>query len=123
MATSSSTLPLGVAILAVLVGLLGLFITIIGVLVLLAIGLGTAHFAAAFGVSFIGGLLLTIVGIVILAVAKGLWDQELWALVISILAIAFILLGIILQGALFSVEGIVLVLFVVYLIAVNRHFR
>jgi hypothetical protein len=123
MATSVSTLPLGVAILAVLVGLLGLFIAIIGVLVLLAVGFGTAHFAAAFGVTFIGGLLLTIVGIVILAVAKGLWDQELWALVISILAIGFILLGVILQGAVFSVEGVVLVLFEVYLLAVNRHFR
>jgi hypothetical protein len=123
MATSMSTLPLGVAILAVLIGIFGLILAIVGVLILLAVGLGAASGAAAFGVSTLGGILLLLVGIVILAVARGLWDQELWALVISIIAIGFLLLGVIVAGALFSLEGLILVVLLIYLAVVNRHFR
>jgi hypothetical protein len=123
LAVSSASLPLGVALLAVLMGIFGLVIVVVGILVLLAFGLGAASGLAAFGGTFLGGLLLTILGIIILAVAKGLWDQELWALVISIIVVGFILLGVLIRGAVVSLEGLILVLLLVYLVAVNRHFR
>ena len=123
MAVPSRNLPFGVAILAVLIGIFGAFVLIVGLLILLAVGLGAASSAALFGLSFLGGLLMTIVGIVILAVAKGLWDRELWALILSIIAIGFLLLGVLLRGAVFSLEGVILVVLLVYLVLVNRHFR
>ncbi|MGI0130784.1 MAG: hypothetical protein ACREDE_10845 [Thermoplasmata archaeon] len=37
----------------------------------------------------VAGLITLIVGLVILAVASGLWAQELWALVLAILVLIF----------------------------------
>jgi len=116
-------LPLGVAILAILVGVFGFLIFLVGLLLLvfgtsLAIGGGMV---AVFGTTgTIAGLVFLIIGLVILAVASGLWDQELWALALAIIVLLFYgvleflsqsWLGLLVVGAL-----------VAYLVAVSNHF-
>ncbi len=81
-------LPLGVAVLAVLIGIFGIAVLVGGLFVI-----GTTLFhvamsgsAAAFGSGFLSGLIPLIIGAVTLAVAFGLWDQELWAFVLALMA-------------------------------------
>ncbi len=120
-ASSASTLPLGVAILSVLIGLFGAILLVAGILIVLAIGLGSASAFAAFGISFLGGVLLLIFGIIVLAVARGLWDQELWALVVSLIVFGLMLLSDIVRLD-FGLGALILLVLVVYLAAVHNHF-
>jgi hypothetical protein len=122
---SSDRLPIGVAILAVLIGIVGLFLVLIGLFVALAFGLfgGAFHSAELFGAGLIGGILLLIFGVILLVVASGLWHQELWALVLSLIVIGILIVSAFLSGVIVSLYGIVLVLLFVYLLVVNRHFR
>jgi hypothetical protein len=115
-------LPLGVAVLAVLVGIFGFFIFALGLIVVIAgVGIGLAGGATVFGVGgLLGGLIILVIGAVILGVAFGLWDQELWAL-----ALAIIVLGVL--GAVEFFSGswlalLVVVLLIVYLAVVSNHF-
>lgn len=116
------TLPLGVAILAILIGLLGVLLLAASILLLIVSGYGYFHDLAFFGVSFLGGLLLLIFGIVLLVVAVGLWRLELWALVLSIIVVLISLLGRLVAGPILSLGTLILVLLLVYLVAVHRHF-
>ncbi|HXQ94629.1 MAG TPA: hypothetical protein VN864_05620 [Thermoplasmata archaeon] len=121
--SSAGSLPLGVAILAVLIGIFGFLFLVAGILILAVSVVGyTIPGFAVFGAGLLGGALLTIFAIVLLAVAFGLWNQELWALVLSIIVIGLFLVSDIVQGAFFTLSGIILVLLLVYLIAVHRHF-
>ena len=94
-------LPLGVAILAILIGIFGFFVFVVGLLLLfgtaIALGGGTAG-VFGFG-GAIGGLIVLIIGLVILAVAVGLWNQELWALVLAIIVLLFYGVGEFLSSA------------------------
>jgi hypothetical protein len=124
--STDRSLPLGVAILAVLIGLVGFVFLIGGLIVLAAAVLGLTFPTlglAAFGTGLIAGLLLTIFAIVLLAVAFGLWDTELWALVLSIIVVVLLLIGYVIRGDILSLGGIILVILLIYLIAVNQHFR
>lgn len=114
------SLPLGVAILAILIGLVGAFFLIVGLLIVL--GFALVHTAILFVAGFVGGLLLVIFGLVLLVVASGLWNQELWALALSIIVILVVLVGDFVAGAFLSLQTIVLVLLLIYLIAVRNHF-
>jgi hypothetical protein len=125
MSSSSSYepgLPLGVAILAVLIGLFGLFYVVIGLLGLFInlAGLGVAPAFVHTGV--IAALFLLVVGIIMLVVATGLWDQELWALVLCIIIVGALFILDVVNGALFTLSGIVSGLLLIYLVAVHRHF-
>ena len=116
-------LPLGVAILAVLIGIVGFFVIIGGVLLLvfgtsLAFGSGSLTVFGSAGT--VTGLILLIVGIVTVAVAAGLWNQELWALVLAILVVAFYALIDFASGAWFGF--IIAAVLLVYLLAVSGHF-
>ncbi len=113
---------MGVAIIAVLIGIFGFFILLLGLLIaLLGIGFGLAGSSTVFGLGgLIGGLIILIIGAIILAVAYGLWNQELWALVLAILVLLF-------YGAVEFVSqswvGFVIVaILLVYLVAVSSHF-
>jgi hypothetical protein len=115
-------LPLGVAVLAVLIGIFGFFIFALGLIVVIAgVGIGLAGGATVFGISgLVAGLIILIIGGIILGVAFGLWDQELWAL-----ALAIIVLGILAAVEFFSgswLAFLVAVLLVVYLVVVSNHF-
>jgi hypothetical protein len=116
------TLPLGVAILAVLIGIVGALFLIASILLLLFSGVVYFHAAALFGYSLLGAILLLIVGIILLVVASGLWHLELWALVLSIIVLLVLLANNVVQGAIISLSTLVLALLLVYLVAVHRHF-
>jgi hypothetical protein len=121
--TSIGGLPLGVAILSVLIGIFGLFVLILGVLILFgtASALAGLGVTSAFGMSgTIGGLIVLIIGVIILAVAVGLWNQELWALVLAILVLLFY--GVVDYLASSWLGLIIVVLLLIYLVAVARHF-
>jgi hypothetical protein len=116
-------LPLGVALIAILVGIFGFFVLVAGAFLLvfgtaLAVGTGPVTVFGAGGA--LAGLILLIVGAVTLAVAVGLWDQELWALALAILVLLFF--GVV---ELFSQAWLGLLIvaaLLVYLVAVSSHF-
>ncbi|MCI4330897.1 MAG: hypothetical protein L3K19_03500 [Thermoplasmata archaeon] len=118
------SLPLGVAILAVLIGIFGLFVLLLGLLLLFAsagFALGGVGLSSVFGATgTVAGIIVAIIGLVILAVAVGLWNQEMWALVLAILVLLF-------YGAVDFASAswfglLIVILLLVYLAAVSRHF-
>jgi len=118
----SERLPLGVAILAILIGIFGFFLFAVGLLVaLLGVSVGLTTGGSVFGFTgTIAGVITLLIGGVILAVATGLWDQELWALALAIIAL-------LVYGVIAFVSGSWLTLVVVlgllgYLVAVSDHF-
>jgi len=115
-------LPLGVAVLGLLVGILGAFVLAVGLIVaLLGVGTGIAGGAAVPGLSgAIAGLVLMLLGGAMLGVAVGLWDQELWALAVAVIVLLF-------YGVVEFLSGSWLLLIVVgglllYLVSVSSHF-
>ncbi len=117
------SLPLGVAILAILVGLVG-FLFVLGGILLFALGaagaLNQLTALELFGIG--GGLIALVVGLILLGVALGLWHQRLWALVLSILVVGLLMASRFLSNSFFTWGGIILVVLLVYLVAVHRHF-
>lgn len=119
-------LPLLVGILAILIGLVGALILIVGLLVLLA-GLGIALSAhapvyltgAAGGAVLVGGFYF-VLGMIMVATARGLWDLEAWALWVTGIVVFLLLLGSFLIAS-WVLFVLVLILFI-YLIGVRRHF-
>jgi hypothetical protein len=126
-------LPLGVAVLAVLTGIFGAIVLIAGLVIVLAAlfllsGMG---WAATFGTGAIVGLITFLIGAVILGVAFGLWDQELWAFVLALIAtgfaaVWFIALPLLSGGGLASVltwPAVISGVLFVYLLAVQNAFN
>jgi hypothetical protein len=121
------TRPLGVAILAVLIGIYGFIVFLLG----LFIAVGSTIFGAfnnsspfhEFGLTgLIAGVVTLIIGLIILGLAVGLWHLRMWALVLTIL---FLILEVVLYGiagAFISFGFIVALILLIYLIAVHRHF-
>jgi hypothetical protein len=126
--------PLGVAILSVLIGLYGILWIVLGLLVILGETIGslekdigaltsygpvTAHIEV--------GLIVLVVGLIILGIAVALYHLRMWALVLALLVLIFVMVSYGLHGtsgiyAHIYAFGAALILFL-YLIAVNRHFR
>jgi hypothetical protein len=120
------SLPLGVAILAVLIGLFGFFVVVIA-LALLFVSAGYViagvGVASVFGYTgTIGGIIVLIIGLVILGTAVGLWNQELWALVLAIIVLLFYGVVEYLSVPTAWLGLAIVVLLVVYLAAVSSHF-
>ena len=115
-------LPLGVAILAVLMGVFGFFVLLVGLLVaFVGIGAGLAAGTSVFGATgLVAGLILFVIGAVILGVAVGLWNQELWALVLAIITLLFF--GVVEFVSASWLALIVVAALLVYLVAVSNHF-
>jgi len=120
--SSIGRLPLGVAILSILIGIFGFFVLLVGLLVLLVgVGLGLAGGATVFGFTgAVAGLIVVVLGGLLLAVAFGLWDQELWALALAILVL--LVYGVIEFASASWLALLIVVALVVYLIAVSNHF-
>jgi hypothetical protein len=116
--------PLGVAILAVLIGIVAA-ILLVGSLLLFLFGAAAyAHSAYSFfGATIVGAVILLILSLILFAVATGLWDLKLWALVLSIIVVALLWIGQAVTSGLLSLGGILLVLLLIYLAAVHRHFH
>jgi hypothetical protein len=123
---STPSRPLGVAILAVLVGVFGFLIVLVGALVLAGATALTflgvpSGFAGFGGIEF--GAIVLIVGLIILGLALGLWHLRMWALVLTILFVILELVSYGLAGAYVSFGFIFGLILFVYLIAVHRHFH
>lgn len=116
-------LPLGAAVLAILIGIVGIVVLLGGVLLLL---FGTSVAFGNGGVTILGsnaaisGLVLFVVGLLTVAVAGGLWNQELWALALAVIVLAFYALVEIAAQA--WLGFLVVALLLVYLVAVSGHF-
>ena len=131
-ATGVPRLPLGVALLAVLTGIVGALVLIAGlVIVLVALYvLSSVGWATMFGTGLIAGLITLAIGIFVLAVATGLWDQELWAFVLAVIATGAAAVWFIGRplwdgGGLASIETLPALIsggLLVYLLAVQNHF-
>ncbi len=122
-------LPLGVAILAVLVGLYGFLLFIVGLAVIL---LSTVLSGAvpsyltvpAFGLTgLVLGIVILVIGLIILGIGVGLWRLRLWALVLGLLFLLYELVSYGIAGQFVSLGFILALVIFVYLLAVNRHFR
>jgi hypothetical protein len=118
---SSPSLPLGVAVLAILIGIIGFFF-VLGALLLLILGVALGGTSGLFVGGVVGKLLLLIFGVVLMVVASGLWHRELWALALTILVLVLILIGEVVAGRLLSVTSVVVILLLVYLVLVREHF-
>ncbi len=116
--------PLGVAVLAVLIGIFAALWLLAGILLLfgttLGLGLGIPSFFGAAGLLLAAMVLL--VGAVILAVATGLWDLRMWALALAVIVLLLELVLDALAGAYLTFGFVVALLLLIYLVAVRRHF-
>ncbi len=116
--------PLGVAILAVLVGLFGVLLVLIGLLALVG-SLALAFLSPGLGLFglplLVFGAIFLIFGVIVLVAALGLWHLRLWALVLALIVSFFELIQ---YGAGHSWLGFAIVFLIfAYLIAVHRHFH
>jgi hypothetical protein len=115
--------PIGVAILAVLIGIVGFLFIVAGVLIAVLgvyVGIDLSQFAL-YG-ALVVGIIILVIGLIVLGVALGLWHQRLWALVLAILVFGGYFVLDSLAGAWFSLGWIISLILVIYLIAVHRHF-
>jgi hypothetical protein len=120
--------PLGVAILAVLIGIYGFLEFLVGLLIAVGSaaisslgGSSAFHILGTSGV--LGGAIIAIIGLIVLGLAVGLWHLRMWALVLTLLFLAFELVINGLAGTFVSFGFIVALILFIYLLAVNRHFR
>jgi len=124
--SSTSSRPLGVAILAFLVGLFGFLLILGGALVVAGAAalsfLGVpSGFAGLGGVEF--GAIVLIIGLIVLGLAVGLWHLRMWALVLTLLFVLFELISYGLAGLFVTFGFIFALILFVYLLAVHHHFR
>lgn len=129
---ATSTRPLGVAILAILLGIYG-FISFLGGLLIAVLSsyVITLGGTQAFGFTgVVAGLIIAILGLIVLGVAVGLWHLRLWALALAVIVLLVYILEPLINlarnvtSAGNAILGIVIpVLLLIYLLAVRRHFR
>jgi hypothetical protein len=119
------SLPLGVAILSVLVGLYGFVVFVVGLLLFAKIAVSSyLGLPSTFGLTgYELAAIVTIVGLIILGIGVALWRLRLWALVLGLLFLLFELVSYAYAGHYASLGFVLALVIFVYLIAVNRHFR
>ncbi|HEV8050188.1 MAG TPA: hypothetical protein VGP88_06300 [Thermoplasmata archaeon] len=118
------SLPIGVAILSVLIALLGIVVLVSGLLFLLNEYLGTAipsQLLIVHQVDVIGAAILVLLGAVLVGVATALWNQEAWALYTTVVVL-FLGLGYLFFTSTITVVFLVFLVLFVYLLAVRHHF-
>jgi len=118
--------PLGVAILAVLVGIFGFFNTLGGILLIAGATalsfLGVANSFAGLG-GAIAGIIVLVIGLIILGLALGLWHLRMWALALTVIFLILVMVDYGIAGAFISFGFIFALILFLYLLAVRRHFR
>ena len=125
---STPSRPLGVAILAVLIGLFAILWIVVGGLILAG---ASVHGYESYGANpaifhqtgIIAGAIVLIFGLIVLGVALGLWHLRLWALALAILILLVDLVLDVLSGSIVTLGFVVALLLFIYLLAVHRHFR
>jgi hypothetical protein len=124
--TKEGELPILVGLLAILIGLFGFFFLIVGILLVAAsvgvLGLpSVGAYAIVSGGALVAGLVTLIFGAVLVTVATGLWDLELWALVLTG-AVVVVLIALLVVAADFGWSLLIAVGLLAYLVLVRGHF-
>jgi hypothetical protein len=124
--TNAGELPILVAILAVLIGLVGLFLLVVGLLLAAAsfgvVGLpAVGAYSVVSGTELYAGVITLIFGGALVVVATGLWDTELWALVLTGIVVA-VLVGLLVLAGSFGWTLLIATGLLIYLVAVRSHF-
>lgn len=117
-------LPIGVAILSVLISIVGALLLLAGVLFLLHYYLAAAvptSLLIVSSIDAIGAAILVLFGAVLISVATALWRQEAWALWTTVVVVFLSLAYLFFTGSLTVLFLLFLVLFI-YLITVRHHF-
>ncbi len=68
----------------------------------------------------LAGVIILIIGLIVLGVAVGLWGQRMWALVLAI--IVLLLYAVVTFESASWLAFVVVVLLLVYMFAVSKHF-
>jgi hypothetical protein len=119
------SLPIGVAVFAVLLAIVALIVLLAGALVLLNTFLGSSVVPTSLFITTNidpwGAAIFVVLGAALLALARALWDLELWSLWVTV---GLVFLG---QAYLFftgslTVAFLVLLVLFVYLLSVRHHF-
>lgn len=124
-------LPLGVGVIAILMGILGVLALLAGIVMVAAyvFQVTALSFLVAFVTSYVisvgtfGGVLLLLGGATTIAIALGLWHQESWALWVCIVGLAIAEAALFFLSTPFSYVFIAILVLYVYLIAVRQHFQ
>jgi len=117
-------LPLGVAIVSFLIGLVGFLLVLDAVLFVLNQGFAASVpenleiFSAG---TVFGALILLVVGVALLAIATSLWRQETWALWTTIVLVFGMTAYLFFTGFI-TILFLLFVVLLVYLLAVRRYF-
>ncbi len=117
-------LPIGVAILSVLIAIAGVLLLLGGSLYLLHYYLPAAVPSTLLIVSSIdavGAAILVLFGAILLSIATALWRQESWALWTTVVVVFLALAYLFFTGSITVLFLVFLVLFI-YLITVRHHF-
>ena len=112
--------PIGVAILAILVVLVGVIFLVAAIGVLLLTGFVALTGLLPFG--FLGsilGIILLIFALLWIAVGLGLWHLRSWAWWLAVIVMIFTIIGAISVPATVVIPLIILI----YLVLVRQHFR
>lgn len=119
------SLPIGVAVLSVLLGLAGLLLLLTGAIAFLNLYTGSSLISTSLLVSAsldeYGAAILLVLGAAIIALARALWDQELWALYLMVVLL-FAGMAYEFFTASITVLFVVLIALFIYLLAVRHHF-
>lgn len=124
-------LPIGVGIIALVMGILGLLALLTGMVLLAAyvFQVNSFSFLITFmnnyvvSVGTFGGALMLIGGAATIAIASGLWHQEAWALWVCVVGLAVVEATLFFLSTPFSYIFIAILFLYAYLIAVRQHFR
>ena len=117
-------LPIGVAVVSVIIGLVGFVMVLAAILFVLnqAFGASVPTSLEIFSaVDLFGALILLVVGAALLAIATSLWRQETWALWTTIVLV-FAMTAYLFFTGFITVLFILFVILLVYLLAVRRYF-
>ena len=122
--TLRPSLPIGVAVLSVVIAVLGFLLILAGALYLLHDYLETAvpsSLLIVHSVDAIGAAILVLFGTILLSVATALWRQEAWALWTTVVVVFLALAYLFFTGSITVLFLLSLLLFI-YLLTVRHHF-
>ena len=117
-------LPVGVAVVSVVIGLIGFVMVLAAILFVLnqLVGATVPTSLEIFSaVDLFGALILLVVGAALLAIATSLWRQETWALWTTIVLV-FAMTAYLFFTGFITVLFVLFVVLLVYLLAVRRYF-
>ncbi len=117
-------LPLGVAVVSVLIGLVG-FVMVLGAVLFVLNQLVGASVPTSLeifsSIDLFGALILLVVGVALLSIATSLWRQETWALWTTVILV-FVMTAYLFFTGFITILFLLFVVLLVYLLAVRRYF-